>query len=50
MVCQVCGKEFEKTTWNKKYCSVKCRNTTLNQKKATKTHKNCSLPVLREGI
>lgn len=34
MVCQVCGKEFEKTTWNKKYCSVKCKNKTLNQKRA----------------
>lgn len=34
MVCQVCGKEIEKTTWNKKYCSVECKNRMLNQKRA----------------
>ena len=24
MICKICGKEFEKKTWNQKYCSDKC--------------------------
>lgn len=25
-ICPICGRQFEPTTWNNKYCSVRCVN------------------------